>query len=224
MPFFLPERRESVTRIMPGLFSVRKTNLARLRVLRSLFIAELSPVCRQSDVEKAVACAGRRYPDARHQPYAYRIMRDGEIIEHSADDGEPSGTAGRPVLDVLRRAAMANVILVVTRYFGGRKLGTKQLRHSFTEVAERVLDTAVRTELTPIRVVEASVSLEMLGRVSQAIGRFGGKIEDQEYGERVILRASFKSKQIPEVVEYLRGVLKDLGEVRLLEGESYAST
>ena len=107
---------------------------------RSKFIGEIFPV---ETPEEAIARIGEvkaKYRDARHHCYAY-IIREGNYMRYS-DDGEPQGTAGMPMLDVLRRENITNVCCVVTRYFGGVLLGTGGLVRAYTKSAQLGLEAA----------------------------------------------------------------------------------
>ena len=118
--------------------SISKPGKARLRVERSLFIGELFLVSGNREGAEVVSSTRKLYPDASHQPYAFRIVDSGDIVEYFTDDGEPPGTAGHTILEALRRDCLVNILLVVTRYCGSKKLGTKRLRQSFAEVARTI--------------------------------------------------------------------------------------
>ena len=84
----------------------------------------------------------KKYYDATHHCYAYRIGLGKEIIFRYSDDGEPSGTAGKPIYDRLEGQNLTNLILIVTRYYGGTKLGTGGLTHAYSDASQQVLDEA----------------------------------------------------------------------------------
>ena len=80
----------------------------------------------------------RKYHDARHVCFAWRIIKDGQVIERASDDGEPSGTAGAPMLSILKKENLCNILILVIRYFGGTKLGAGNLLRTYLEVAKNV--------------------------------------------------------------------------------------
>ena len=104
----------------------------------SRFLSELFPCATQADARNIIKSQKAKYPDATHVVHAFVLGLSGEILGMS-DDGEPSGTAGRPVLDVLKGSGITNILLTVTRYFGGTLLGTGGLVHAYSESAKQVL-------------------------------------------------------------------------------------
>ena len=100
---------------------------------KSKFIADLFYIESIKDAENIIKNIKKKYFDARHHCIAYRVIEDEKIIERANDDGEPSGTAGAPMLNILRKNELANVLIIVTRYFGGTLLGTGGLVRAYSE-------------------------------------------------------------------------------------------
>ena len=107
---------------------------------KSKFIANLFYVENSEEAEKIIKEIKRKYFDARHNCIAYRVIEDGNIIEKSSDDGEPSGTAGAPMLNILQKNNLANVLIIVTRYFGGILLGTGGLVRAYSTSLLQAID------------------------------------------------------------------------------------
>lgn len=107
---------------------------------KSKFIASLFYVENSEEAEKIIKEIKRKYFDARHNCIAYRVIEDGNIIEKSSDDGEPSGTAGAPMLNILQKNNLANVLIIVTRYFGGILLGTGGLVRAYSASLLQAID------------------------------------------------------------------------------------
>ncbi len=120
---------------------------------KSKFIANFFYVENMEDVQKNIKNIQKEYYDARHNCVAYRVLDDGNLIERFSDDGEPSGTAGAPMLDILQKKQLINVLIIVTRYFGGILLGTGGLVRAYTE---SLLNAINATEL-----VEKELGQEM---------------------------------------------------------------
>lgn len=118
---------------------------AELRVSNSRFIATIAPVADRHAVQEFIREIRAALPDATHHVHAFKIGYGSSVIEGLSDDGEPSGTAGAPALAVLRGADLGDVALVITRYFGGAKLGTGGLVAAYTQAAKAAL-AAVETE------------------------------------------------------------------------------
>ncbi|MET4025887.1 MULTISPECIES: YigZ family protein [Marinobacter] len=115
-------------------------------VKKSRFIARVYPVSSRDEVREHVARAHQDYPDARHVCWAYQIGRPGSAAEAAMnDDGEPSGTAGKPILNVIQHKDMGDVLVIVVRYFGGIKLGAGGLVRAYAGAAESVLSEVGRT-------------------------------------------------------------------------------
>ncbi len=106
---------------------------------KSKFIANLFPVESVEEAEKFIRETKKKYHDARHNCTAYRVMEDSQIIEKSSDDGEPSGTAGAPMLHILQKNHLGNLVVVVTRYFGGILLGTGGLVRAYSDSLSKAI-------------------------------------------------------------------------------------
>lgn len=111
---------------------------------KSKFIANIFYVENMEEIQKNIKNVRKEYYDARHNCVAYRVLDEGNLIERFSDDGEPSGTAGAPMLDILQKKQLLNVLIIVTRYFGGILLGTGGLVRAYTE---SLLNAIEATEL-----------------------------------------------------------------------------
>lgn len=107
---------------------------------KSRFIGQTFYVESVEKAEEILKQIKKKYYDARHNCYAYRILEDGNILQRSSDDGEPSSTAGAPILNVLEKNNLVNVLIIVTRYFGGILLGTGGLVKAYSESASRAIE------------------------------------------------------------------------------------
>lgn len=121
--------------------TIEKDNIGEIVIKKSKFIASVFYIENEEDACQKIKKIKKKYFDARHNCYAYRIKDKNSIIEKYNDDGEPSGTAGQPILNVLRGKGLENVLIVVTRYFGGILLGTGGLVKAYTQSTKFVLDT-----------------------------------------------------------------------------------
>ncbi len=109
---------------------------------KSKFIGTLFYVKNEEDAQEQIKNIKKQYHDARHNCFAYRIMTQDGIVERFSDDGEPSGTAGGPMLNILSKNNLCNVLIVVTRYFGGILLGTGGLVRAYSEATTKVINNA----------------------------------------------------------------------------------
>ena len=123
---------------------------------KSKFIANLFKIESEEEAEDILKQIKKKYHDARHNCYAYRIIKDNQILQRFSDDGEPSGTAGAPILAILEKLELTNVLVVVTRYFGGILLGTGGLVKAYSEVTKQAI------EKININTVEKGYLLEVI--------------------------------------------------------------
>lgn len=127
---------------MEEYITIQKDEVAEITEKKSKFIANLYYIQDVQDAETKIKEIRKIYHDARHHCIAYRVLESGNLIEKSSDDGEPSGTAGAPMLNILQKNNLCNVLVVVTRYFGGILLGTGGLVRAYTEVTQKAIEMA----------------------------------------------------------------------------------
>ncbi len=150
---------------------------------RSRFIADVKPVETEEEAVAFLEEIKKKYWDARHHVYAY-VLEENNIQRYS-DDGEPAGTAGVPVLDMIKKEGLSNLIVVVTRYFGGILLGTGGLVHAYSKAAKVGVEAAKPVERVLCCEVTAECDYSLLGKVqSEALGK-GYQISNTEYLENV---------------------------------------
>lgn len=157
---------------------------------KSKFIGEIFPVETPEAAVEAIQSVKAKYRDARHHCYAY-IIRDGNYMRYS-DDGEPQGTAGMPILDVLRRENITNVCCVVTRYFGGILLGTGGLVRAYTKSAQLGLEAAGINQMSRYSVVLITCPYSLLGVVQNILPEHDCVIEETDYAADVTLTVTLR--------------------------------
>ncbi|WP_304459621.1 YigZ family protein [Alicyclobacillus sendaiensis] len=167
---------------------------------KSRFIASAFRVRTEAEALAALASVREEHPDARHHVYAYRI---GIQVPHErfSDDGEPSGTAGRPVLEVIRRKELTNVLVVVTRYFGGILLGASGLVRAYTEAAAGVLEGAPKLVCAQMCDILVTCAYEHYGKLSHLLEQAGLRLYDAEFTEAVRFRLVVREADVPRTVE-----------------------
>jgi uncharacterized YigZ family protein len=159
---------------------------ASIIVRRSEFIAQAAPVEDEEEAWQFVEEIRERHREATHNVYAWRVGLADELIR-SSDDGEPAGTAGRPVLEVIQREALHNVVVVVTRYFGGILLGAGGLVRAYSKAATEVLRVAPKALCQPRQRLRIRLDYGALGKLQNEIIQIGGAIEEADYGAVVVL-------------------------------------
>ena len=126
--------------------TIKENVTAEIVEKKSKFIANIFYVQSIKQAEEKINEMRKKYYDARHNCFAFRIIDEGKIIERSSDDGEPSGTAGAPMRNILEKHELTNILVVVTRYFGGILLGTGGLVRAYSEVVQIALKKAEYVE------------------------------------------------------------------------------
>lgn len=169
---------------IPAGFLERETE-----VKKSRFIARVAPVSSRDEVREWVEQAHRDYPDARHVCWAYQIGRPGSAAEAAMNDaGEPSGTAGKPILNVIQHKDMGDVLVIVIRYFGGIKLGAGGLVRAYAGAAESVLSEVGRVVQRPLVAARVTMTFADEQPLRHWCGQHSATIDDVQYGTRVEAR------------------------------------
>lgn len=153
---------------------------------KSKFISNVCPVDNEEDAIAYLNKIRSEYPDATHNVYAY-VIDENNIFRYS-DDGEPSGTAGMPVLDTIRKAGLVDVIVVVTRYFGGTLLGTGGLVHAYGASAKQGLLKSGIVVRSLCDIVDVMVDYTLVGKMQYKIASDGYILEDTVYENEVTFK------------------------------------
>ena len=177
---------------------------ARLEIKKSEFIAYAYPVHSREQAMFHVEQLRTKYPDARHHCWAY-IIGDPDNTTSAGfdDDGEPNGTAGRPILNVLQHKAIGNVIIIVVRYFGGIKLGAGGLTRAYAGSAQAVIDEMRLTAYVPMTQVQIEADFANESQVRYVVEDMGGKIGEVAYSKFVTLEISLPAADIDTLKERL---------------------
>lgn len=154
---------------------------------KSRFIADVSPVQSEEEAIAFIEKIKKKYWDARHHCYAYVLGEDAGFIRFS-DDGEPSGTAGKPILEVLKGLQVSNLAVVVTRYFGGTLLGTGGLVRAYTQAAQAGIKASELGTMRYGEILAIRTDYNGIGRIQYAMGLRKIAIEDAEYADAVTLK------------------------------------
>lgn len=163
--------------------TIKAQAVAEIVEKRSRFIADVKPIETESEALAFLEEIKKKYWDARHHVFAY-VLEDNNVQRYS-DDGEPAGTAGLPILDFIKKEGISNLIVVVTRYFGGILLGTGGLVHAYTASAKAGVEAAQPIEMKLCCEMTVECDYSLLGKVqSEALGR-GYVISGTEYAENV---------------------------------------
>ena len=157
----------------------------------SRFIATLAPAFSVDEAKAFIARIKEEFRDATHNVPAFLIGGGNSVIAHASDDGEPSGTAGKPALAVLRGSDLGDAALVVTRYFGGTKLGTGGLVRAYTQAAQAVVSAAPRARKAEVHIALLAVPYPLLERIRLLVAARGGAILDEAFAADVTMTLRF---------------------------------
>jgi uncharacterized YigZ family protein len=161
----------------------------------SRFIADLIPVSSKAEVETNLDRIRKEFYDGSHHCYAYRLGINGELTR-AADDGEPAGTAGKPILQILATSGLTNVLCIVTRYFGGTKLGTGGLVRAYSDAATSAVALATRKEVILTVEVILQCAYEMLPQLERFLALFEVRDRLMEYGEGIVCRVGVRKSLV----------------------------
>ena len=184
-------------------------------VKRSRFIGWVARATTQEEARAVIAAAREEYPDARHHCSAFIVHQDGaQPIERSSDDGEPSGTAGKPMLEVLKGSGMQDVVAVAIRYFGGIKLGTGGLVSAYTESAADTLEQVTRVTREVRELGTVDFPHAEAGRIESELRTAGIDVVDVEYGRAAAYTLAFAPGERERVDALLAAVTHGGAEMK----------
>ncbi|MCG3859135.1 YigZ family protein [Psychrobacter sp. Ps2] len=177
--------------------TLKRAVTTRLEIKKSEFIAYAYPVTSREQSMFHVEQLREQYADARHFCWAY-IIGDPDNTTSAGfdDDGEPSGTAGRPILNVLQHKSIGNVIIVVVRYFGGIKLGAGGLTRAYAGSAQAAVDEMILNPYVPMTQIQILAEFATEAQCRYMIESLGGHIDDVAYSKQVTLTATLAKADV----------------------------
>lgn len=199
---------------------IMKGGAAEYAVQRSRFIADTAAVRDEETAQAFLQEIKKKYYDARHHCYGWIL--EGGRRKKSGDDGEPSGTAGAPILTTLERQGITDGLIVVTRYFGGIKLGTGGLTRAYTHAAAQGLAASTLAELQTLRRVAVTVAYPLFSPLENWLQKNEIRVADKSYAENVTLTLYLTpdaTETVKKAVADLtagQACLKDQGEIETL--------
>lgn len=167
-------------------------------VEKSVFMGHAKPVSTEEEAREFIDEMKQKYKDATHNVWAYTIGETMNIQRYS-DDGEPQGTAGIPTLEVIKKEDLRNVVVVVTRYFGGIKLGAGGLVRAYTKGAKIGLEAAKIVEKNPFTEVHIAVDYTLLGKIQNELANREYTVKDIEYTDSVNIIVYCEKERLEEL-------------------------
>ena len=168
---------------LSGYLTLNEENHAEFTEKRSRFIGYAKPVSTAEEAVGFIEKIRSKHWDAKHNVYAY-VLRESNTKRYS-DDGEPQGTAGVPVLDVIEKSGVTDCVVVATRYFGGILLGGGGLVRAYSHAASIALEAAQIVSMRPFCVLKTECDYNFYGKLSSMIPEFAGSVENAEFTDKV---------------------------------------
>ncbi len=189
--------------IMNYFYSIEKDRKVETKIKRSTFIAHLHFVETMKEAKDYISKIAAEHKTANHNCWAYIVGEKGETF-HSSDAGEPSGTAGLPMLNALKKHNMTNTVAVVTRYFGGVKLGIRGLIDAYGESVENVIEKSPLKKLVKTSEFNITTTYDFGEILKHKIKNMGATISDIEYSDMIKLKISIEDHDKEELEKYLK--------------------
>lgn len=168
---------------------------------KSKFIANFFYIENVEEAEKIIKATKKKYFDAKHNCIAYRVIEEGQIVERFSDDGEPSGTAGSPMLNVLQKNNFLNVLIIVTRYFGGILLGTGGLVRAYTTSLMLAIEKSQKVQKCIGEELEATLEYNELESFKYYCKKNQINITNLEYQENITCKIEMEQAQKEKLME-----------------------
>jgi len=181
------------------------------RVANSRFIATISPAFSVDEAKDFITKLNKKYADATHNVPVFIIGHGSSMISHSSDNGEPSGTAGRPALSVLKGSGLGDAVLVITRYFGGTKLGTGGLVKAYSDSAREIIAAVPKAKKTLVHYASLECPYSLYELIARTIRKYHGRINSESFTDNVKLAYSISVNSYDE----LQNAIKELSNGRI---------
>ncbi|MGN0480224.1 MAG: YigZ family protein [Lachnospiraceae bacterium] len=179
---------------------------------KSRFIARLVKADSEEQAAELIAATRKKYWDARHVCYAF-VIGDNNEVQRFSDDGEPAGTAGKPILEVLAGSGVRNALLTVTRYFGGTLLGTGGLVRAYSQAAREAVDNAVIAMMVDGVRVSVVTDYAGLGKIQYMASKEELLVVDTIYTDKVCIVMAFEKERLDGIQKQLYEITRGQGEI-----------
>lgn len=179
--------------------TIKENSTAEIVEKKSKFIANVFYVESQEEANKCLEEIRKKYFDARHNCFAYSVLAEEGIVNRFSDDGEPSGTAGSPMLNILNSNNITNTLVVVTRYFGGILLGTGGLVRAYSDVAKKAIDSIELVDIAKGKEVLIEISYQDVEKLKYYLNKSNISIRDTIYKENVEVYIDIENEKFEEL-------------------------
>ena len=197
--------------------TINDTTIAEIIIKKSRFICVLMPLNQMQDVDTGRDEVRQKYPGPNHYCFAYRLRQDGSILERCSDDGEPGGTAGWPMLNVLTHNNLENIMAIVIRYFGGTLLGTGGLVKAYTQSLQTALDKARIICMEYSQKIMLTLNYSYYGILANYLRNIINEVAGIQYAEQVRLEVWVAFGKLDTFIAKVEDLSSGTAEVEMLE-------
>lgn len=188
--------------MLPSYFTVKKAGENEIVIQKSRFIAHIKRVESEQDAQEFIQTIKKKHWNATHNCSAY-LIGEHDQIQKANDDGEPSGTAGVPILEVLRKRKLKDSVVVVTRYFGGIKLGAGGLIRAYGKATSEGLDAVGIVERKLTKVIHVKIDYTWLGKLEKELRASSYTIKEIHYLDNVIIDTYVEDSSVDSFIDWM---------------------
>lgn len=198
---------------MDEYMTILNTESAEIIEKKSKFIANIYHVENVKEADEKIKEIKKKYYDAKHNCVAYRVIESGQLIEKSSDDGEPSGTAGGPMLNILQKNNLCNILIIVTRYFGGILLGTGGLVRAYSEATQKVIESSTIISKVDGIEIELEINYSNLDIFKYYCKNNNIKVTNIKYLDNIILKVEMEKNRKNVFDEEIENKLLNINKI-----------
>ncbi len=196
--------------------TVKTKGTAETTIKKSRFITHVSPAATEEEALEFIGRIREKHRDAAHNVYAFRVGLTKDLKRQS-DDGEPGGTAGKPLLELIEHRDLKNLVVVVTRYFGGVKLGTGGLVRAYSQSGKDGLEQAGVVTKTLFEEMKVVVDYTHLGKIQNEIEEQHWVLLDTEYTDEVAIKVAVMEAEKERFVQYINNLTGGKGQIQPIQ-------
>lgn len=186
------------------IYTISKDSISEITVKKSKFICNIKKVFSESDAKEFIQKIKNKYSNATHNVPAYRVFENGTIKFYYSDDREPAKSAGYPIFNIIEKKNLVNIAVVVTRYFGGIKLGIGGLIKAYSESLLKALENNSIIEYKETQIIKIIIKYHDINFVKYSVRQVGGTILEEKYLDKVHFKIEIEKKKVSPFLNFLK--------------------
>ena len=186
-------------------YTAKKTAICEINIQKSRFIGYIRRISTEDEAKSVIEAVSKEHWKANHHCFAYCIGDDNHL-QKASDNGEPSGTAGVPILEVIKKRQLRDTLIIVTRYFGGIKLGAGGLIRAYSKAASTAIEASGIVERLPMKLFSVTIDYSLYGTIENVIRDTMYLIRDTQFTENVTIKVAVRSEQIDRFLEWITNI------------------